>query len=85
MVARMKTTIDIADALFQEAKVIAASEGSTLRNLVEEGLRLALARHEGSELFKLRDASFPGNGLRPDVTLERWDGVHGFSHGGHEG
>lgn len=78
----LKTTIDISDALFGEAKVIAASNGTTLRSLVEEGLRLAIARHEGDESFRLREGSFAGDGLRADVTLERWDGSRGFSSGG---
>ena len=46
MVTRMKTTIDIADTLLAEAKALAAEEGTTVRSLVEEGLRLAIARHQ---------------------------------------
>ncbi len=80
----MKTTIDIADALFREAKFIAAAERTTMRNLVEEGLRLAIARHEGGESFKLREASFPGTGMRPDVSQETWDGSRGFASSSHE-
>lgn len=78
MVTHMKTTIDIADSLFQEAKATAAAEGTTMRSLVEEGLRLVMARHEVGELFKLRDASFDGDGVKSDVTAERWDGYRGF-------
>jgi hypothetical protein len=38
----MKTTIEIPDELFRQAKAKAALEGIRLRDLVEYGLRLAL-------------------------------------------
>ena len=44
MVTHMKTTIDIADALLLDAKQAAAERGETLRELVEEGLRMTLSR-----------------------------------------
>ena len=82
MVTHMKTTIDIADSLFQEAKLVATANGTTMRSLVEAGLRLVLARYEGAEQFRLRDGGFAGDGLRSDVTVERWDGARGFSSSG---
>lgn len=85
MVAHMKTTIDIADALLAEAKAVAAEEGTTVRSLVEEGLRLAIARRQEGKIFRLRRASFAGDGLRPDVTLERWDEIRALVYGGHGG
>jgi Bacterial antitoxin of type II TA system, VapB len=75
MVTHMKTTIDIADALLAEAKMVAAKEGTTVRALVEEGLRSVLAGHESREGFRLRSAGFRGDGLRPGVTLEQWSEV----------
>jgi hypothetical protein len=39
----MKTTLDIPDDLFREAKVRAAEKGITLKELMTEGLRLALS------------------------------------------
>lgn len=70
----MKTTIDIADALLEAAKAAAARENRTLRDLVEQGLRVVLAsrRPKGSP-FRLRDASFKGTGLQPGVDPTRWD------------
>jgi hypothetical protein len=35
----MKTTIELPDPLFRRAKVLAAQRGTTLRNLVIEGLQ----------------------------------------------
>lgn len=73
MGTRMKTTVEIADALVAEAKEVAAREGTTLRELVEAGLRLVLQdrRAEGTA-FRLRDARFRGRtGVRPG--FEDWD------------
>jgi hypothetical protein len=39
----MRTTIEIPDDLFRKAKAQAALEGVQLRDLIERGLRLALA------------------------------------------
>lgn len=72
----MKTTIDIADALLDQVRDIAAREGVTLRALVEEGLRAVLAqRHRRQARFQLRDASFKGEGLQPRVNLADWSRV----------
>jgi hypothetical protein len=39
----MKTTVEIADPLLREARKIAARERTTLRALVEQGLRRVVA------------------------------------------
>ena len=68
MVARMaKTTIDIADALLDEAKQVARERGTTLRELVEGGLRLELVR-TGAEPYELPDTTVDGNGLTPEFV-----------------
>jgi hypothetical protein len=64
----MKTTIDIADPILEEARKLAAREGTTLRSLVERGLRHVLAETKVKPPFKLRDASVKGGGwLRPEL------------------
>lgn len=40
----MKTTLDIPDVLFREAKMVAAREGTTLRLVVTRALQAELAR-----------------------------------------
>ena len=55
----MKTTIDISDALFEQARAQAKAQGLTMRTLVENGLRLALAQSRPvPERFVLQDFSF---------------------------
>jgi hypothetical protein len=60
----MKTTVDIADGLFAEAKECAARQGVSFRTLVEEGLRTVVdrAKPKGAP-FRLGDGSFGGQGL----------------------
>jgi hypothetical protein len=53
----MKTTVEIADPLFDEAKREAERSGCTLRDLIEVGLRKELERRATAKPFKLRDAS----------------------------
>ncbi len=63
MGTHMKTTIDIADSLLAEAKLLAAQRHSTLRAVVEEGLEWVLQTStNGREAFHLSDASVDGHG-----------------------
>lgn len=66
MGTHMKTTIEIADRLLAEAKAVAARDKTTLRALIEEGLREVLQRKKPDRTFKLRDARFKGQGLTPE-------------------
>jgi hypothetical protein len=76
----MKTTIEISDVILERAKAVAAREGTTLRALVEDGLRQVLrSRRSGS--FKLRDASVDGNGLTPEFQNASWDTLRDAAYG----
>jgi hypothetical protein len=68
MVTHIKTTIDIADGLMVEAKAAARDDGTTLRALVEEGLRLALERRGGqpAKPFELITYGDPDRPVDPD-------------------
>jgi hypothetical protein len=58
----MKTTLDISDPLFSSAKALAQQSHTTLRALVEEGLRRVLSDSpsKAKPAFKLKDASVGG-------------------------
>ena len=76
----MKTTIEIADALFAEARRVAAREGISLRSLVEQGLRRALSDRRVRPAFRLKRATFTGQGLHPDAARENWDRLRSLSY-----
>ena len=72
MGTHMKTTIEISDAIFERAKALAAREGTTVRALVEDGLRQVLRMRRTGQ-FRLRDASVEGQGLTPEFQNAGWD------------
>ena len=80
-VSSMKTTADLPEALVREAQDVARAEGTTLRTLVEDGLRVALERHRSGSRFRLPDASVDGNGLRQEVRNAGWDEVRSAIYG----
>ncbi len=75
MASHMKTTIQIPDSLFEEARKLAAKEKTTLKALVEEGLRLILAKRNRRSAFRLRKASFKGKGLQPHLAGASWEQI----------
>ena len=62
MGAHMKTTIEVSDALFNSTKELASERRTTIRALVEDGLRRVLAdsRAKVKPAFKLKDARVRG-------------------------
>jgi hypothetical protein len=87
MVSHMKTTIHIPDSLFNEARKVAVQEKTTLKALVEEGLRKVVTERRGRkpEGFKLRQAAFKGQGLQPHVAGVTWDQILDLSYEGRGG
>ena len=81
----MKTTVDISNPLLREARAVAARERTTLRALVEQGLRQILAEKRRKPRFRLRKASFKGRGLHPDVRDADWDRLRDLAYEGRGG
>ena len=81
----MKTTLDISDPLLKEARKVARREGTTLRALVEQGLRRMVAEKARRKPFRLRDASVDGRGLRPDLGDAGWDKLRDLVYEGRGG
>ena len=73
MGTHMKTTIEIADSLFERAKRLASKERLTLRELIESGLRRELDERRAKKPFVLRDASVGGTGLQPEFQGATWE------------
>lgn len=66
----MKTTIHIPDALLLRSKEVAAAEGITLRELVEDALRRALDARDQRRPFVLPDCSVGGEGVQAGQSWE---------------
>jgi hypothetical protein len=78
----MKTTIEISRAVLVAAKATAAREGTTVRALVEEGLRKVLAERRGREKFQLRKVTFRGRGLHRNVREGGWEALRDLAYEG---
>lgn len=81
----MKTTVEIPNSLLEEARKLASQEGTTVRALVEAGLRRVLSERKKKDAFKLRKASFKGKGLQPGVADASWERIREMTYEGRGG
>lgn len=68
----MKTTLQINDSLYRGAKLLAVKTNRTLTQVVEDGLRLALApkKDNAQAMQGLILTPFGGKGLKPGIDLD---------------
>jgi len=86
MGAHIKTTVEISDALLAEARRVAAQERTTVRTLIEQGLRRVIEeRRRTSRPFRLRKASFAGRGLSPEAKSAGWERLRALAYEGRGG
>jgi hypothetical protein len=71
----MKTTVDLPDSLLLDAQRAAREEGTTVKGLIEAGLRTVLAQRAAEPKFRLRDASVGGNGRQAAFRQSGWEQV----------
>jgi hypothetical protein len=81
----MKTTVEIADALLEEVRKLASREGTTLRALMEQGLRRIISERKRAGGFRLRKVTFKGQGLQPGVAGTSWDRIREMAYEGRGG
>lgn len=82
----MKTTVEIRDSILKEARKIASKEDITFRELVEEGLRRAIAdRDKKKRPFKYKGVTFGGKGLHPDIEEGNWEQIRSLIYEGRGG
>jgi Arc/MetJ family transcription regulator len=67
----MRTTISIEDSLLQKAKKIAHERRSSLREVIEDALRAALARGQKTPRSSAHRPlkTFKGTGIQPGIDL----------------
>jgi hypothetical protein len=71
----MKTTIEMPDALFAQARDYASHHNMTMKALIEQALRTVMKQKPQAEPFKLADASVGGNGLTPEFQNAAWEKI----------
>jgi hypothetical protein len=82
MGTHMKTTVEISGPLLERAKRLAARESTTLRELVEAGLRHVLRERQQTSAFALRDARVRGRGLQPEFREASWERIREAAYEG---
>ncbi len=82
---RIKTTVELSDALLAEARKMAAREGITLRTLIEQGLQHAVSQRKRHRRFRLRKATFKGRGLSATARGAGWEQLRELAYGERSG
>jgi hypothetical protein len=79
----MKTTVEVADDLFQKLRRRAAAERTTMRALIDAALRQFLGnRPRPAKRFKLKDGSFRGTGYAPGIREGDWEQIRDIIYEG---
>lgn len=74
--SRIKTTVDIPDALLEQARSEARARGTTLRELIMDGLRTTLEPEPSDETYRYEPVVFDGEqGVAPGIDLANWDEI----------
>lgn len=76
----MKTTVEIPDHLLDEARKVAVRQRTTLRVLIVEGLQRVVAERKRPNAFRLRRASFRGQGLQSGVANAGWERIREMTY-----
>ena len=79
----MKTTLDIDEELFAQAKRRARESGLSLSALVEEGLRRVLSDDTGRSPCRLPDLSVGDPGARDPLESYSWRDLRELMYGDH--
>ncbi len=64
---------------------MAQEEHTTMKALIEMGLRKVISERKQRENFKLRRATFRGHGLQPYIAGASWDKLRDMSYEGRGG
>lgn len=82
----MKTTIEIADDLFERLQRLARQEKTTFRSLTEQGLRLVLKEKQRQPAgWKWKPLVVQGGGLTDEFKNASWEKIRDEIYRGHGG
>ncbi len=80
----MKTTIEIADDLFERVQRVARKEKTTFRSLTEQGLRIVLKEKQAKPAkWKWKPVTFRGRGLTDEFKNGSWEKIRDEIYRGH--
>lgn len=79
----MKTTIELPDALLQQARELARKEGTTLRRLLEEGLQRSLEARQREKPGPIEFPVYGGSGLTKEFEGAGWERIRDAIYRGH--
>jgi len=71
---KAKTTVELPEGLLRQAKRVALKEHTTVKALIERGLRIVIGNTTRPG-FALKKASFRGNGLVSGRSLQDWNAI----------
>ncbi len=78
----MKTTVDISDELLARAKRLAVRRRTTLRAIIEQGIRNTLKEQQNGGRYVLPDKSVKGKGLRAAFSDKGWSDIRDATYAG---
>lgn len=76
----MKTTVNLPNELMSEAQDLARRQSTTVKELIETGLRQVIAERGREPDFSLEDRSVDGNGLQPEFQ-GGWESIRDAIYG----
>ena len=80
----MKTTIEIADDLFERVQSLARKEKTTFRSLTEQGLRIVLKEKKDKPAkWKWKLVTCKGGGLTDEFKDASWEKIRDEIYRGH--
>lgn len=86
MGTHMKTTVEIADDLYERAKRLAEERGTTLREVIETALRSHVEdMQEEPSGYRMRKHAFRGNGLKEGLEWGDWASLRSLIYEGQGG
>lgn len=72
----MRTSVEITDSLYEQARELAHRRNSTLRELIERGLRKVVREEQDDRVdkkFKLRNITYGKGGLKDEFKDASWE------------
>lgn len=85
MLWHMRTTLELPDPLFNQAKKLARQRKVPFRAIVAEALRRFLGEARARPAFELADGAFKGDGLVEGLDETDWEQIRALAYEGRGG